>query len=101
MLTPVRKMGTFSLRREEGQWGLPLNGSLNWPSYLCWSSGLLGSASLAIWLGRLVGQQVFWAHLASWLIGIMLGNLGLMGHAGWQNGGLARPVGWVGNLSRV
>jgi hypothetical protein len=78
-----------------------------------------GPASLAIWLGQLVGQQV-WAYLASWLIGIstfgQLGNLGLMGHAGWQNGGLGHLagqlagfwsngpcwlVGWVGDLSWV
>jgi hypothetical protein len=65
MLTPVRKMGTFSLTWEGGQWGLLLNGSFNWPGYLCWSSGLLGSASLAIWLGRLVGQQVW----ATWPVG--------------------------------
>jgi hypothetical protein len=56
MLTPVAKMGTFALTWEESQWGLPLNGSFNWPSHLCWSPGLLGSASTLVWAGWLV----FW-----------------------------------------
>jgi hypothetical protein len=81
-----------------------------------------GPASLGIWLGRLVGQQV-WAYLASWLIGIstigQLGNLGSNGPcwvAEWWFGPFSRPVGWflvqwamlagwlvgwVGNLSWV
>jgi hypothetical protein len=100
MLTPVRKMGTFSLRREEGQWGLLLNGSFNWPSQF---GNLARPASRTAGLG-LPGQ---------------LGNLGSNGPcwvAEWWFGPFSRPVGWflvqwamlagwlvgwVGNLSWV
>jgi hypothetical protein len=82
-------------------------------------AGHLACWAQPMWLGRLV-RTAGLGYLASWLVGIytfgQLGNLGLMGHAGWQNGGLGHLagqlagfwsngpcwlVGWVGNLSRV